>query len=256
MVWVGVIVVRSELPEVSTPATQYSAVVCSFSSWVAVATSVRRQIAPSPSRPGRAVMISGGAMRIVWSWVSLASRPRRLQRLAERRAPPASGWSSMASIRPRPRTSRIGVGADAPQAASRKRVPMRGGVLDHALLDQHASAPRAPPRRPAGCRRRSSRAARVAGRPAPRCSRARPRPGRSRRTSALPISVTSASIPSCSSASSLPVRPSPVWISSRISDDAVLGAELADLGEIAGRRDDDAGLALDRLDQEGRRCSA
>ena len=32
--------------------------------------------------------------------------------------------------------------------------------------------------------------------------------------------------------------------------DVVVGAELADPGEVAGRRDDDAGLALDRLDEE------
>ncbi|CFN79824.1 Uncharacterised protein [Bordetella pertussis] len=33
----------------------------------------------------------------------------------------------------------------------------------------------------------------------------------------MPISVTSASMPSCASARKAPVRPSPVWISSRMS---------------------------------------
>ena len=35
-----------------------------------------------------------------------------------------------------------------------------------------------------------------------------------------------------------------------IQEDVVGGAELADAGEVAGGRDDDAGLALDRLDEE------
>jgi hypothetical protein len=33
----------------------------------------------------------------------------------------------------------------------------------------------------------------------------------------------------------------------------MLGAEFADLREIAGRRDDDAGFPLDRLDEKGDR---
>ena len=57
-------------------------------------------------------------------------------------------------------------------------------------------------------------------------------------------------MPSCSSASSLPVRPSPVWISSRIRITLWRCRARARL-EITRRRDDDAGLALDRLDQEG-----
>ena len=50
---------------------------------------------------------SGGAMRITWSWVSLQSTPRCCSSSQKRRAPPASGCSSIPIHSPRPRTSLI-----------------------------------------------------------------------------------------------------------------------------------------------------
>ena len=55
---------------------------------------------------------------------------------------------------------------------------------------------------------------------------------------------------SCWKANHAPVRPRPDCTSSRISSTLVRVAERAQAGEIALGRHDDAGLALDRLDQD------
>ena len=73
------------------------------------------------------------------------------------------------------------------------------------------------------------------------------RPDRSPPERALPRVTPSGRMPSCSKAKSLPVRPRPDWISSRIEQDAVLVADLPQALQVALRRDDHAALALDRL---------
>src|SRR5438046_9028039 len=60
-------------------------------------------------------------------------------------------------------------------------------------------------------------------------------------------------MPSCCSASSLPLRPSPGLDLVEDKHHVVHGAELAYLREIASRWNDDAGFPLDRLDEEGDR---
>ena len=70
--------------------------------------------------------------------------------------------------------------------------------------------------------------------------------------SALASIITSGTTPSASQANRSPVRPRPVWISSRTSRTPASSADRADLGEVAGGRLHDAALALDRLDEEGR----
>ena len=59
----------------------------------------------------------------------------------------------------------------------------------------------------------------------------------------------SGTTPSWSQAKVLPVRPRPAWISSAANSTSLVGAQLADAAQVALRRDDDAALALDRLDE-------
>ena len=48
-----------------------------------------------------------------------------------------------------------------------------------------------------------------------------------------------------------PVRPRPVWISSATSSTRSRRADLGGVAQVAVGRNQDAGLALDRLEQEG-----
>ncbi len=82
------------------------------------------------------VMTSGGAKRIVFTWVSLHSRPSRLSASQNRRAPPASGFSSMPIQRPLPRIS-LTCGELIARRRSMKYSPEWRRVLDQPLLDQH-----------------------------------------------------------------------------------------------------------------------
>ena len=70
--------------------------------------------------------------------------------------------------------------------------------------------------------------------------------------SALPRMSPSGRMPSCSYANQRPVRPRPGLHLVEDQQHVVLVAELAQPGQIAVGRHDDAGLALDRLDQHGR----
>ena len=68
----------------------------------------------------------------------------------------------------------------------------------------------------------------------------------------LPTVIRSGTTPQCSAAHVRPVRPKPHWISSKMRTDAVAVAQLAQAGEEPVRRDDDAAVALDRLDDDRR----
>ena len=63
--------------------------------------------------------------------------------------------------------------------------------------------------------------------------------------------IASGMMPKCWNANQSPVRPAPVWISSRMSSAPCASRELAGGLEVTLGKLDDARLALDRLDDEG-----
>ena len=67
----------------------------------------------------------------------------------------------------------------------------------------------------------------------------------------MPLAVVtrSGTTPSWSQANQSPVRAKPVWISSAMKRMPLLAAPVGDPGQPARRRDDEAALALDRLDE-------
>ena len=69
----------------------------------------------------------------------------------------------------------------------------------------------------------------------------------------MPFAVVtrSGTTPSCSQANQAPVRQKPVWISSAMNTTPVARHHSASAGRKPWRRDDEAALALDRLDQHG-----
>ena len=70
----------------------------------------------------------------------------------------------------------------------------------------------------------------------------------------MPLAVVtrSGSTPSCSQANQSPVRQKPVWISSATNTAPAAVAHAGERRQEAGRRHDEAALALDRLDQHAR----
>ena len=82
------------------------------------------------------------------------------------------------------------------------------------------------------------------------CAVARQAPTGNPPPSPLAIVAMSGLTPACSQASSVPVRPMPAWISSRTSSRPCSSHRLAGRAGTA-RRQPDAALALDRLDQDG-----
>ena len=69
--------------------------------------------------------------------------------------------------------------------------------------------------------------------------------------SALPSRYRSGTTPTSSHANVEPTRPRPDWISSAMSSTLPLAGDLAERRQEVRRRHDDAGLALDRLDEHG-----
>ena len=84
-------------------------------------------------------MMSGGARRTVWVWVSLHRMPSILRRSHTRRAPPRSGCSSMPAHRPRPRMA-LTAGSRARRRPSRPAGPSPLPGLAPGLEDARAGA--------------------------------------------------------------------------------------------------------------------
>ena len=70
---------------------------------------------------------------------------------------------------------------------------------------------------------------------------------------AFAVVIRSGTTPSSSQANQSPVRQNPVWISSAMNDHAVGPAPAGEGRQEPGGGDDEAALALDRLDQHARR---
>ena len=162
-------------------------------------------------------------------------RPARSRRGRRRSRGRADG-----SRRPPGATPPAGIRGSARRARSRCAAARRRRA---------APAPRARPRRRAGCRRRCSRARRAGTARGPRRSPRRRRSGRSRRRA--PCRAAAGPARPARARRRTSCRCAPGLTGSRPRPGArSRGAERAGAGDIAGRRDDHAGLALDRLDQE------
>ena len=103
-------------------------------------------------------------------------------------------------------------------------------------------------RRRPGCRRTCRRGHRCG---TASSSSARPVSPASGSPPAMPLAVVirSGTTPSCSEANHCPVRQKPVWISSAMKTAPALAAPVGQRRQEARRRDDEAALALDRLDE-------
>ena len=177
---------------------------------------------------------------------ALMMKPRRSPAAATSAARGSARVSPISSPAPRdlghPRVAR-GPRAGARRASRRGRAGRRS---------RWCRGRRGRPRRRPGCRRRSCR-----GCPARRGVRRRR--GRCTAPIGMPPPRPFASVTRSGAAvlpwwaNHWPVRPTPVWISSSHSRAPCGGGDLAGGGQVAGRRDDDAGLALDRLEHHRRR---
>ena len=163
-----------------------------------------------------AVTTSGGASRMVAPWVSLTNTPRS----SSRSLSSTSGAERGIDVDPGPETD----AADGRHAVPDQTHRAVRGAAHPARRTapgtprSRAAGPRTcPPPRPAGCRRRSSRADRDAGRRARRRCRPPPRPARHRRRAPCPAGRGRARRRRGHSRRYVPVRPSPDWISSQIS---------------------------------------
>ena len=153
------------------------------------------------------------------------------------RTSPTCGSSAEAAREPVEQRGRRGV-PTAPRAgrgASRRSRPVRrrGSRRCRGTSTCACRATSAPSSRPADDRRHA---------PARHRCPCRPSSGRARRPSARPPRVR-------------PVRPKPHWISSKTSRTPWRVAQAAQPGEEAVGRDDDAAVALDRLDDDRRQAA-
>ena len=206
--------------------------------------------------PAGSPAAAGNAARCRRCPRSARRHPRRGRPWRSRRRARGSGsvvpglTSSMAIIAPRPRMSPIDV---VPGLHGAK--PLHHGRLDGLAAPARSSSRmvrwrRARRRRRPGCRRRCRR-----GRPECTASMisARPVTAASGSPPAMPLAVVirSGTTPSWSQANQAPVRQKPVWISSAISSAPLAVHQAAMAGRKPVGRDDEAALALDRLDQHG-----
>ena len=182
----------------------------------------RRGVEPPPWRSASAGLASSGG-----GWSSIAaSRP------CARTARTVAGWRAAESRRARRARGPALSGSAGNSASSSRRVtsPARQARLLLANVDRWRSA-------------KSSLHSALR-------RQARARAGTARRPAPWPPAGRRARPPSCSQANSVPVRPSPVWISSATSATPWRVQAAARPREIAGRRRVRAAPALDRLDDE------
>ena len=112
-----------------------------------------------------AVITRGGASRMVEPWVSLARTPRSISRSQASRPVISAGSMSMPGPQPAAAHRDQALADQQPPAPACSRSPSSAEPALELAGGQQPRPPRWRPRRPAGCRRTSSRARRAAARP-------------------------------------------------------------------------------------------
>ena len=155
---------------------------------------------------------------------------------------------SMPAQRPAPRTATTPVADEAPEPVVQVRAEHRARAPG-ARPSRACARPRGRRRPRAGCRRRSSRARPGWSTPSTSRSPTTAETGTMPPPSALPSRYRSGTTPTRSHANVAPTRPSPDWISSAMNSTLRSRVSARTRGQEVGGRHDDAGLALDRLDE-------
>ncbi len=186
-----------------------------------------------------------GPVRVLHEHAAAHERARR-----PRGRSPIAGSMSMPAQSPATRTLDDAVADERleplVQVLAERRAPAPAARRSRA-----SRPPRGRPPRRAGCRRTSSRARPARITPSTSRSPTTADTGRMPPPSALPSRYRSGTTPTRSHANVAPTRPRPDWISSAMNSTLCSRVSSRTRGQVLRGRDDDAGLALDRLDEHG-----